>query len=61
VLVIAGEHDVVRPEHTRQLAAALPHGSLWIVPGASHSVMFEQPESVNRAVRAFLADSSLAP
>lgn len=61
VLVIAGEHDVVRPEHSRQLAAALPHGSLWIVPGASHSVMFEQPESVNRAVRAFLADSSLAP
>lgn len=57
VLVIAGEHDVVRPEHTRALAAAIPGARLWIVPGASHSVMFEQPVAVNRAVLDFLAGS----
>jgi pimeloyl-ACP methyl ester carboxylesterase len=61
VLVIAGEHDVVRPEHTRELASLLPKGRLWIVPGASHSVMMEQPQLVNRTVARFLADSLLTP
>ena len=54
VMICAGEHDVVRREHTEQLAHAIPHATLWIVPGASHSVMIEQPEIVNRAVLKFL-------
>lgn len=55
VLVIAGEHDVVRPEHTKTLAATIPGARLWIVPGASHSVMQEQPELVNRTVLGFIS------
>lgn len=54
VMVAAGEHDVVRPEHTRALARAIPRARLWIVPGASHSVMFERPAVVNRTVLEFL-------
>jgi pimeloyl-ACP methyl ester carboxylesterase len=54
VLVIAGEHDVVRSEHTRELANDIPGARLWIVPGASHSVMFESSALVNRTVEAFL-------
>ena len=54
VLVVAGEHDVVRRDHTEALAKAIPHATLWIVPGASHSVMQEQPDLVNRRVLEFL-------
>lgn len=53
-LIAAGEHDVVRDDHTRALAAAIPGAELWIVPGASHSVMQERPDLVNPRVLAFL-------
>jgi pimeloyl-ACP methyl ester carboxylesterase len=55
-LVIAGEHDVIRPEHTQALADAIPGATLWIAPGASHSVMLERPVEVSARVLAFLAD-----
>jgi pimeloyl-ACP methyl ester carboxylesterase len=54
-MVAAGEHDVVRQEHSEAMAQAIPGATLWIVPGASHSVMMEQPDLVNRRVIAFLA------
>jgi pimeloyl-ACP methyl ester carboxylesterase len=53
VLVIAGEHDVVRRDHTEALARAIPHATLWIVPGASHSVMQELPDLVNQRALEF--------
>jgi pimeloyl-ACP methyl ester carboxylesterase len=53
-LIVAGEHDVVRPEHTAALARAIPGARRWIVPGASHSVILEQPVLVSRAVLDFL-------
>ena len=45
---------MVRREHTEQLAQAIPGATLWIVPGASHGAMLEQPDVVNRAVLEFL-------
>jgi pimeloyl-ACP methyl ester carboxylesterase len=54
-LVCAGEHDVVRPDHTAALARAIPGAQVWIVPGASHSAMIERPDLVNPKVLAFLA------
>ena len=53
-LIAAGEHDVVRPEHTAALARAIPGARRWIVPGASHSVILEQPVLVSRTVLEFL-------
>jgi pimeloyl-ACP methyl ester carboxylesterase len=53
-LICAGEHDVVRREHTEQLARAIRGAELWIVPKASHSVILEQPELVNAKVLEFL-------
>src|SRR5262249_33513638 len=55
VLICAGEHDVVLPEHTAMLAATIPHAELWTVPGASHSAMIERPDLVNPRVLEFLA------
>ena len=54
VLVGAGEHDVIRREHSEALARAIPHAELWVVPGASHSVMIERPDLVNPKVLEFL-------
>src|SRR5512140_549987 len=54
VMIAAGENDVVRQDHTEALAHAIPGARLWIVPGASHSVIQEQPELVNRTVLEFL-------
>ena len=55
VVICAGEHDVVRLEHTQALAHAIPKAKMWIVPNASHSAMFEKPALVNAQVLAFLA------
>ncbi len=54
-LVVAGEHDVVRRDHTEALARAIPGAKLWIVPGANHSVMVERWRDVNPVVLDFLA------
>ncbi len=53
-LVVAGEHDLIRLDHTEQLAQAIPGAELWIVPGATHSVMVDRWDIVNPRVLAFL-------
>jgi pimeloyl-ACP methyl ester carboxylesterase len=55
-LIAAGEHDMVRQDHTEALAHAIPGARLWIVAGASHDVISEEPEMVNRTVTDFLLD-----
>jgi pimeloyl-ACP methyl ester carboxylesterase len=59
VLVCAGEHDVIRAEHTAALARAIRGAETWTVPGASHSAMIERPDLVNPRVLAFLARGAL--
>ena len=54
VLVCAGEHDLIRRDHSEALVRAIPGAGLWIVPGASHSAMQEKPELVNPRVVEFL-------
>lgn len=54
-LVLAGDDDMVRLDHTVALYEGLPQGQLAIVPGASHSVPMEKPELVSRLVLDFLA------
>ncbi|MEQ1832715.1 MAG: alpha/beta hydrolase [Candidatus Eisenbacteria bacterium] len=55
VLVCAGEHDVIRAEHSAALARMIRGAELWTVPGASHGAMLERPDLVNPRVLAFLA------
>ncbi len=54
-LVVAGEHDLIRRDHTEQLASAIPGAELWIVPGATHSVMVDRWDIVNPRVLGFLS------
>ena len=53
VLVIAGTKDMIRDDHTRAIAAALPDGTLAILPG-DHFVAAKNPEVFNRTVLDFL-------
>ena len=51
-LVIAGTKDMIRDRHTRDIAAAIPHSTLRILPG-DHFIAAKQPEAFNRAVLDF--------
>jgi pimeloyl-ACP methyl ester carboxylesterase len=56
-LVMCGETDrMTRPEQNEALADGLPQGELFVVPGAGHMVMLEQPEAVAAKLGDFLDD-----
>jgi pimeloyl-ACP methyl ester carboxylesterase len=53
-LVMAGQNDIMTLEHTIELFRALPNGQLCILPGASHFLLHEKPDLVNRLITDFL-------
>jgi pimeloyl-ACP methyl ester carboxylesterase len=55
-LVMAGDSDVIKPEHSRALAAAIPDSTLVICPDSTHYAPVEKPDLVNRIVLDFLED-----
>ena len=55
VLVMAGENDVVKREHTALIAKKLPGSTLKIFRKAGHEAPTEVPEEFNRAVLDFFA------
>jgi pimeloyl-ACP methyl ester carboxylesterase len=55
-LVMAGQFDVVKPEHTDQLAKSIPGGQEIIVQGSTHAVPREKPEIVNGHILRFLEE-----
>jgi pimeloyl-ACP methyl ester carboxylesterase len=54
VLVMAGEHDLIKLEHTRMIASSIRGAQLDIVPDAAHFIVWQQPKAFNRDVKAFL-------
>jgi pimeloyl-ACP methyl ester carboxylesterase len=54
VLVMAGERDSIRREHTDALARAIPGAKEVIVPGADHMGPLTNPQFVNAQITAFL-------
>jgi pimeloyl-ACP methyl ester carboxylesterase len=53
-LVIAGDDDAIRLDHTCALYEALPAGELAVVPGASHLLPLEKPLDTARLILDFL-------
>ena len=53
-LVVAGDDDLVRLDHTTTMYEALPAGQLAIVPRASHALPLEAPAAVTEAIADFL-------
>ena len=57
-LVVAGDDDMVTLEHTVDLYRAIEGSELAIVPGASHALIFEKPDVINRIVLDFLSNDA---
>ena len=54
-LVLAGQHDSIRTDHTLAIADAIPGAQVAIVPGAGHTVMVARPAVVNLLISEFLS------
>lgn len=54
VLVLAGEKDVIKEEHTRKIAENITGSSLIIAPKQTHYYPSENPEAFNKTVLDFL-------
>jgi len=58
ILIVNGEHDTaVRIGTGAELARALPHAQLAIIPGAGHLANLDNPGAYNQALDQFLAAS----
>jgi pimeloyl-ACP methyl ester carboxylesterase len=56
-LVMAGEYDLIKREHTDQLAKAIPGSCESIIAHATHLVPIEKPDIVNSKILNFLDES----
>jgi pimeloyl-ACP methyl ester carboxylesterase len=52
-LVLAGDHDMIRDEHTLEIYHHLPNGELAIFPHATHMIPFDDPQMFNTTVDRF--------
>ncbi|WP_025157827.1 alpha/beta fold hydrolase [Leifsonia aquatica] len=53
-LVMSGDRDTIRPDHSLLIASSIPGAQLAIVPGATHGLVAERPELIATLVRGFL-------
>jgi pimeloyl-ACP methyl ester carboxylesterase len=54
-LVLAGDHDLIRLDHTALIASSIPGAAMGIVPDASHMLMQERAPLVNAILDDFLS------
>jgi pimeloyl-ACP methyl ester carboxylesterase len=55
VLVIGGDHDVIKPEHTLLIAQNIPDSYLWILPNSGHSTPIIYKDEFNKAIDDFFS------
>jgi pimeloyl-ACP methyl ester carboxylesterase len=53
-LIVAGDRDAIRIEHSVQLFQSIPGAQLFVVPGATHFLLSEKPKLVNGILADFL-------
>jgi pimeloyl-ACP methyl ester carboxylesterase len=53
-LIIAGDHDLIRDEHTIAIYQQIPNSQLAILPDATHMVPYDDPATFNAVVERFL-------
>ncbi|MEP6676932.1 MAG: alpha/beta hydrolase, partial [Ferruginibacter sp.] len=53
VLVMAGDRDAIKTEHTVKIYQAIPNAQLCIVPGSTHFFASEKPNLFNEIVADF--------
>jgi pimeloyl-ACP methyl ester carboxylesterase len=54
-LVIGGDHDVIKPEHTLLIAQNIPQSYVWILPNSGHSTPIVYKEEFNKKIDDFFS------
>jgi len=54
-LIVAGDHDVIRTEHTVLISQNIPKAYLWIVPNSGHPTLIEHRDEFNKKVDEFFS------
>ena len=52
-LIVAGDHDVIVPEHTIAIFRHIPKAQLWILPNSSHATLIDHADEFNRKTDEF--------
>ena len=52
-LVIGGDHDVIKEEHTLEIYKNIPNAYLWILPNSGHSTPIVYANEFNAKIEAF--------
>lgn len=55
-LVIGGDHDVIREEHTMLIYKNIPEAYLWILPNSGHKTLFSHKNEFNKIVDDFFSN-----
>lgn len=53
-LVLSGDHDLIRLDHTVAIYEALPNAQLAVFPNSTHLVPYDDPQMFNTTVERFL-------
>jgi pimeloyl-ACP methyl ester carboxylesterase len=54
-LVIGGDHDVIKPEHTLLISQNIPNAYLWILPNSGHSTPLVYKDEFNKKIDDFFS------
>jgi len=54
ILIVQGDHDFVRLEHSVETVKLIPHAELAVIPDASHFALSSEPEKVIPIIKHFL-------
>jgi len=54
-LIMGGDHDVIKPEHTMLIAQNIPRSYLWIFPNSGHSTPIVYKDEFNKKVDEFFS------
>ncbi|MDE3237008.1 MAG: alpha/beta hydrolase [Bacteroidota bacterium] len=54
-LIIGGDNDLIRTEHTVLIAQHIPNAFLWIVPNSHHATLMEHKDEFNQTAIAFFS------
>jgi pimeloyl-ACP methyl ester carboxylesterase len=57
-LIMSGDDDLVRLDHTIELYRSIPNSELSIVPGTSHALVMEKPAELDRQILDFLQNDA---
>lgn len=54
-LIICGDHDLIRIEHTTLIYQNIPNAYLWVVPNSSHATLIDQKDEFEKKVDDFFS------